>query len=165
MPDNQIQQKKRRARSCKSKMQILSATEGAIRTVLYLALEGAERKVPGQEICGTQEITPAFLVKVTGPLVQKGILRATRGVRGGFALARPPERITLLEIVEIMQGPLVFNECLLAPGTCPRDLRCPVHPVWQEIRSTSENILASWSVADLVRVARERGVPWERIHL
>jgi len=165
MPDRNADPPRKRTRSGKSRMQILSATEGAIRTALYLALEGTGRKVPGQEICRTQEITPAFLEKVTRPLVRRGVLAAARGVGGGFALARAPEQVTLLEIVEIIQGPLVFNECLLGPGTCPRDLRCPVHPVWRQIRITTENILADWSLADLARVARERGVPWECVHL
>jgi Rrf2 family protein len=156
---------KKRGRGTKSKMQILAATEDAIRTLLYLAMEGEGRKVSGQEICRTQEITSAFLIKVTRPLVKKGLLSATRGVGGGFKLARPPEKITLLEIVETIQGPLVFNECLLGPGTCERDLNCPVHPVWKQIRKSTENILAGWSLADLVASGRARGVPWERIHL
>ncbi len=146
-------------------MRILSATEGAIRTVLYLALEGQDRRISGLEICRTQEITPGFLIKVTRPLVRRGILAATRGAGGGFSLARPPERITLLEIVETIQGPLVFNDCLLGPGACPRDMNCPVHPVWKQIRTNTENILAGWSLSDLVRAARARRVPWERIHL
>ena len=93
MPDRNPAQPRKRSRSSKSKMQILSATEGAIRTVLYLALEGEGRRVSGQEICRTQEITPAFLVKVTGPLVRRGILGAARGAGGGFCLARDPERL------------------------------------------------------------------------
>ncbi len=165
MPVSDLCHPKKRGRGSKSKMQILSATEGAIRTVLYLALEGDQRTISSQEICRTQEITPAFLIKVTRPLVRKGILCSTRGVGGGFALARPPDHITLLEIVETIQGPLVFNDCLQSPGTCDRDMNCPVHPVWKQIRRNTENILAGWSLTDLVKVARDRGVPWESIHL
>jgi len=165
MPGSDPTSPQKRGRQAKGKMRILSVTEAGIRTVLYLAMEGQDRRISGLEICRTQEITPAFLIKVTRPLVQKGILAATRGARGGFSLARPPERITLLEIVETLQGPLVFNDCLLGPGTCTRDMNCPVHPVWKQIRRNTENILAGWSVRDLVTSARARSVPWERIHL
>jgi len=165
MQASQSDRQQKRGRGSKSKMQILAATEDAIRTLLYVAMEGSDRKISGQEICRTQEISPAFLIKVTRPLVRRGLLRATRGVGGGFELARPPERITLLEVVETIQGPLLFNNCLLRPGACRRDLICPVHPVWRQIRESTENILARWSLADLAASARERGVPWERIHL
>jgi len=165
MQPRQPDQPKRRARRGKGKMQILSATEGAIRTMLYLALEGEDRKISSQEICRTQEIDPVFLMKVTRPLMRRGLLSATRGTAGGFQLARPPGSITLLEIVEALQGPLVFNECLLGPGTCERDMTCPVHPVWTQIRRNTENILAEWTLTELVKSARARGVPWARVHL
>ena len=165
MPASDSHTPKQRSRPGKGKMRILSVTEGAIRTALYVALEGRDRRVSGLEICRTQQITPAFLIKVTRPLVRSRILAAARGAGGGFSLARDPERITLLEIVETVQGPLVFNDCLLGPGVCPRDMNCPVHPVWRQIRTNTENILAGWSLSDLVRVARARSVPWERIHL
>lgn len=140
-------------------MQILSITEGAIRTLLYLTLRGSEGRVAGEEICRTQDISSAFLIKITRPLIQKGIVSAVRGVGGGFRLERPPERLSLLEVVEIMQGPMVFNECLLSPGTCQRDAFCPVHPVWKEIREGTQRILAGWTFSDLARTARARGTP------
>jgi Rrf2 family protein len=135
-------------------MQILSLTEGGIRTVLYLALADEGRWVPSDEICRTQEISPAYLAKITRPLLKHGILDAVRGVGGGLRLGRPPDTISMLEVIEILQGPLLFNECLIEPGTCPRDNRCPVHPVWKQIRDGTERILAMWTFSDLARQAR-----------
>ncbi len=137
-------------------MQILSQTEGGIRTVLYLTLAGRDRWVPSEEICRTQEIAPTFLAKITRPLIKRGILSAVRGVGGGFRLGRPPDTISMLEVIETLQGPLHFNECLIAPGACKRADRCPVHPVWQQIKEGTERILAMWTFSDLARNARSK---------
>jgi Rrf2 family protein len=137
-------------------MQILSVTEGGIRTVLYLTLSGDARWVPSEEICRTQEIAPTFLAKITRPLLKRGILSAVRGVGGGFRLGRPPDTISMLEVIEALQGPLHFNECLIRPGTCERDSDCPVHPVWKQIKDGTERILAMWTFADLARHARSQ---------
>lgn len=148
--------RKRGRRPDKRSMQILSQTEGGIRTVLYLTLSGNDRWVPGAEICRTQDIAPTFLAKITRPLVKRGILSAVRGVGGGFRLGRPPDTISLLEVVETLQGPLNFNECLIGPGSCERDVRCPVHPVWKQIKDGTERILAMWTFSDLARHSRSK---------
>jgi len=141
-------------------MQILSLTEGGIRTVLYLALAEEDRWVPGEEICRTQEISPTYLAKITRLLLKRGILSAVRGVGGGLRLGRPPETISMLEVIETLQGPLHFNECLIEPGTCERDSRCPVHPVWKQIKEGTERILALWTFSDLARQARSQDTRW-----
>jgi len=140
-------------------MQILSQTEGGIRTVLYLTLAEKDRWVPGDEICRTQEIAPSFLAKITRPLLKRGILDAVRGVGGGFRLGRPPDTISLLEVVETLQGPLNFNECLIEPGSCMRDNHCPIHPVWKQIKEGTERILAMWTFSDLARQSRRQDTP------
>ena len=154
MDSTEAGKRRKRRKSRKSHMKVLSLTEGGIRTVLYLAFLGQDRWVTGEEICRTQEINPSYLAKITGPLLKRGILSAVRGVGGGFRLGRPPDTISLLEVVETLQGPLLFNECLLGPGTCKRESRCPVHPVWKQIRDGTERILALWTFSDLARRAR-----------
>jgi Rrf2 family protein len=147
----------KKSKSRKNKMQILSVTEAGIRTVLYLTLDGQDRWIPGEEICRTQEITPAFLNRIARPLLKRGILSTVRGVGGGFRLGRPPDTISMLEVIETLQGPMLFNECLIAPGTCSRDDLCPVHPVWKQIKDGTERILAMWTFSDLARRARPQG--------
>jgi len=77
-------------------------------------------------------------------------------VGGGFQLGRPPDTISMLEVIEILQGPILFNECLIGPGSCKRDNLCPVHPVWKQIKDGTERILAMWTFSDLARQARSR---------
>ena len=64
------------------------------------------------------QISPTYLAKITRPLLKRGILSAARGVGGGLRLGRPPDTISMLEVIEALQGPLLFNECLIEPGTC-----------------------------------------------
>ena len=148
--------RRKRRTSPKGKMQILSLTEGGIRTVLYLSLAEEDRWVPSEEICRTQEISPTYLAKITRPLLKRGILSAARGVGGGLRLGRPPDTISMLEVIETLQGPLNFNKCLIGPGTCKRDSHCPVHPVWKQIKEGTERILALWTFSDLARQARSQ---------
>jgi Rrf2 family protein len=138
-------------------MQILATTEAAIRALVYLAMAGPGKRVSGEEICREQKLAPALLIKSIRPLVRIGLVATFRGVGGGFRLAKPAESITLLEIIEAVQGPLVFNECLLQPGSCERDVFCPVHPVWREVRANVEKTLSLWTLSDLARSGRARG--------
>lgn len=137
-------------------LQILPATDAAIRLLLYLALAGTGKRISGREIRQAQKIPQTVLVRAVRPLVRKGFVLTARGVSGGFVLAKPPESINLLEIVEAVQGPLFLNKCLSGPGACERDLYCPVHPVWQDVREKAEKALACWSLADLARSAKAR---------
>jgi len=153
-PDNPPQRRGRKGSA--SKMQILSLTEGAIRAVVYLARARPDQKVPGEELCRTQEISAPFLIKITRSLTRHGLVSATRGAGGGFELARPAASISLLEVIEAVQGPFLYNQCLLGPNACHRESECPVHPVWKQIRENTENILSSWTLADLAWVSHER---------
>ena len=135
-------------------MLITRATEYAIRAILYLAKQQPNEIVLKKDICKTQDITPAFLTKILQPLIKAGIVGSQRGVGGGFFLTRDPAEISLLDIVEAQEGPLLLNTCLEKAGTCERDVFCPVHGAWSEIREELSTTLAKHTFAELV--AREK---------
>jgi len=128
---------------------ITRATEYAIRAVLYLAKQPAGEIVLKKDICQTQNITPAFLTKILQPLIKAGIVGSQRGVGGGFYLARAPERISLLDVVEAEEGPIYINQCLMGEGSCARDVFCPVHGAWRHIRDEMTRVLAEYNFARL----------------
>lgn len=130
-------------------MLITRATEYAIRAVLYLAKQPSGEIVLKKDICQTQNITPAFLTKILQPLIKAGIVGSQRGVGGGFFLARSPERITLLDVVEAEEGPIYINQCLMGDGTCERDTFCPVHGAWRYIRDEMMRVLTEYNFARL----------------
>ena len=63
------------------------------------------------------------------------------GAGGGFILGRTPDKITLLEVVEAVEGPIVPNRCVINEGECPRDTTCNVHPVWVDVQLQVREIL------------------------
>jgi Rrf2 family protein len=113
-------------------MQITKQADYAVRAVLYLArLEPGGRAATGQ-IARDQNIPASFLAKIVAQLGAAGLLRATRGVRGGVSLARAPECISLLQVVESIDGPISLNSCVADPSICPLSSDCQVRTVWAE---------------------------------
>lgn len=132
-------------------MIITRATEYSIRAVLHLATKHDAAVVTKQEICAQEGITPAFLTKILQPLIRGGIVRSKRGVAGGFALAQPPDKLTLLDVMRAAEEPMALNLCLIEENGCERTCTCPVHTLWAQAREALEQIFSRRTVADLAR--------------
>ncbi len=137
-------------------MIITRATEYSIRAVLHLADQYPAAVISKQEICEKEGITPAFLTKILQPLIRKGIVRSKRGVSGGFALARDPAKLTLVDVMQAVDEPMALNVCLLEGHACERECTCPVHDMWAEAKSSFEQIFSRHTVADLARMRHSR---------
>jgi Rrf2 family protein len=87
------------------------------------------------QIAHAQKITPPFLAKIIAQLSVAGIVHATRGTRGGVRLARPVATISLLEIVEAVDGPISLNEYATQPETCTLSADSPIQQVWGEAQA------------------------------
>jgi Rrf2 family protein len=90
------------------------------------------------------------LTKILQPLIKSGIVGSQRGVGGGFFLEKDPTEVTLLDVVKAEEGPLYLNQCLTHEGACERDLFCPVHGAWSEVRAEMLAILGRYTFAQLV---------------
>lgn len=132
-------------------MVITRATEYAIRTIIYLAQQPKDEIVLKKDICRTQDVTPAFLTKILQPLIKTGIVSSQRGVGGGFLLARDPEEINLLDILQAEEGELKLNHCLVDEDVCHRDNHCAAHEVWHEAQQEMIKVLKKYNVAELVQ--------------
>lgn len=132
-------------------MIVTRATEYSIRAMLHLAERYPASVVSKQEICEAEEITPAFLTKILQPLIRSGLVRSKRGVAGGFALARDPETLTLLDVMRAVDEPLTLNVCLIEGQACEREWACSVHGLWEEARACMEGVFSRRSLAELVR--------------
>ncbi|BCV22642.1 RrF2 family transcriptional regulator [Moorella sp. Hama-1] len=132
-------------------MRLNQATDYAFRAVLYLARLEPGTLAEAQAIATHEEIPMRFLLKIMRSLVQAGIVKSYRGASGGFALARPAREITLLDVVEGVEGPVTINRCLLDPGYCNRHGApgCPVHLALGSIQDTLRRELAHYNFADL----------------
>lgn len=111
-------------------MQITRQADYAVRAVLHLARVGNSERSATSMVAKEQNIPPSFLAKIISQLSIAGLLHTSRGARGGVTLAREPKDITLLEVVEAIDGPIQLNECVGNTGACTFDENCPIKPVW-----------------------------------
>ena len=82
------------------------------------------------------KIPPSFLAKIISQLSIAGLLRTSRGARGGVSLAREPKDISVLDVVEAIDGPILLNECVGTNKPCEFEGDCLVHPIWLEVQES-----------------------------
>lgn len=140
-------------------MQITRQADYAVRAVLYLAEQDQHTRVATSEIARAQRIPVTFLAKIVAQLAAAGILRSTRGAHGGVALGRPADEISLLEIVEAIDGPLLLNECVADPSACHIGATCVVHQVWCQAQAELVERLAHTNFAQMARRPLPADVP------
>jgi Rrf2 family protein len=131
-------------------MQITRQADYAVRAVLYLAKLGPERRAATSTIAQEQQIPPSFLAKIVSQLSVAGLLQTSRGARGGVSLAKSPEQISLLEVVEAIDGPIYLNECVAANGACTFGDDCPMRPVWCDAQAELVGRLKSTTFDEFV---------------
>ncbi len=135
-------------------MQITRQADYAVRAVLYLArLENTERAATST-VAQKQRIPPSFLAKIISQLSIAGLLHTSRGARGGVTLAREPKDITLLEVIEAIDGPIALNECVGEDGLCPFDDDCALRPVWSEAQNELVKRLKGTSFQQLLEQSK-----------
>jgi Rrf2 family protein len=124
-------------------MQITRQADYAVRAMVYLAQLGPEKRASTSQIAQDKQIPPSFLAKIVSQLSVAGLLQTSRGARGGVSLARSAEDISLLDVVEAIDGPILLNDCVADNGSCSFGDSCPMKPVWcdaqQELVSRLDN--------------------------
>ncbi len=131
-------------------MQITRQADYAVRAVLHLARNGNSERAATSMIAKEQNIPPSFLAKIISQLSIAGLLHTSRGARGGVTLAREPKDITLLEVVEAIDGPIQLNECVSNDGICTFEENCPIRPVWCDAQDELVKRLKGTSFADML---------------
>lgn len=116
-------------------MQITRQADYALRAMLYLARLEPNKRAATSQIAEDQEIPPSFLAKIISQLSIAGLIHTSRGARGGVSLAHAPKDISLLQVVEAIDGPITLNECVQDPSVCTFGDNCPLHEVWCEAKS------------------------------
>ena len=127
----------------------------ATRAMLELALHYGEGPVQVKEISRSQEISERYLEQILIPLKAAGLITVVRGAHGGFALARHPSGINIMEIVYIAEGSTTPVECLDDPRLCSRSKSCVTREVWAEMKNAADGVLKSITLQDLLDKQRK----------
>lgn len=130
-------------------MQITRQADYAVRAVYYLSQLGLDSRAATSQIAKEQHIPPSFLAKIISQLSVAGLLHTSRGARGGVSLARDPEEISLLDVVEAIDGPILLNECVADGGACTFTDDCPIRPIWCDAQKDLVGRLKNTNFAEI----------------
>jgi len=130
-------------------MKLSTRTRYGMRALMDLAIHGSEKTVQLKDIAKRQDISLSYLEHLVMPLVSAGMVKSTRGARGGIKLGRPARQIRLVEILEVLEGPLAPVECLKDSKYCPRSGACATQDVWNEMKEAMGNVLSTQTLQDL----------------
>jgi Rrf2 family transcriptional regulator, iron-sulfur cluster assembly transcription factor len=129
-----------------------------VQAAIYVAALPKNEYVSIQEIAGTLNISFHFLTKVLQNLTHVGIMVSYRGPNGGIALARPSSSITLADIIEAIDGPDLFHECLFGLPGCGKEDPCPAHENWTAMRTRLYNLCRTLTLEELAKRAKQLNV-------
>ncbi|HJX11898.1 MAG TPA: Rrf2 family transcriptional regulator [Dehalococcoidales bacterium] len=140
-------------------MKLSTRTRYGTRALLELALHRGQEPVFLKDIARQQEISLSYLEHIISPLIAGGIIRSTKGPRGGISLARNPEDIKLSEITRLLEGSVAPVECVNDPSVCTRSSSCATRDVWTRLKEVMDGVLESTTLQDLVEKQRKKEQP------
>lgn len=134
-------------------MKVSKKGEYALRAMIDLSLNYRKGSVRIQEISEREKIPKKFLQQILLELKKNGLLQSKRGIAGGYSLIKPPEEITLAEVVRIIDGPLAPLSCVStwAHISCPEERNCGLFQVMLDVRNAIATILEKVTFADVCR--------------
>jgi len=137
-------------------LRLTQKSKYAVRALMELALDDCGSPLGVYEVARRQRIPERFLEQIFGDLRRAGILDSRRGAHGGFCFATPPDEITVLDIVGILDGEIRPARCS-AGGTCyiADAPLCTTSKIWDEARVALENVFGRYTIAQIAAVERE----------
>ncbi|MBS1873008.1 MAG: Rrf2 family transcriptional regulator [Acidobacteria bacterium] len=130
-------------------MQLTRAADYAVRIMVHLAGLPPGSRPNRNVLAEASEVPEHFLSKILQSLARARLIDSQRGMNGGFSLARAPEQINLLDVVEAIEGPTHLNACLLPGDSCGRKQWCPAHCIWAEAQDAMTSVLKRSTIARL----------------
>ena len=132
-------------------MKISTKGRYGLRTLMDIAVHQANGPVNLHDIAERQGISSKYLWQIVNLLKTAGLVRGMRGPKGGYVLLRTPEAISLLDVIQILEGPISLVECVDDPTYCSRTRNCVAHSVWSEVSQAVREALARVSLAEILR--------------
>ncbi len=135
------------AEETQTMIRITKQTDYAILLLTYVAAQDPGLVHTSRSLAEWSRLSIPMVSKILKPLSRAGIMVSTRGVKGGYTLARPADRITVGEIIRAIEGPIGMTPCISDPGSCEQETFCPVKVNWERIshavRDAVDDVLLS----------------------
>lgn len=131
-------------------MKLSTKARYGIRALLDLTRYSKNDPVPLKDIAQRQQLSLTYLEHLVKPLILAGIIKSTRGAKGGITLANPPSQIRLSEIFWLLEGTTSLVDCVDYPENCQRSDDCVTRDIWVEIKKAIDDVLDSITLEDLV---------------
>lgn len=133
-------------------MNISTKGRYGLRALLDLAMHYEDKPVTLSAIAKRQQISEGYLEQLMAPMKRAGLVKSSRGAQGGYALARLPEDIVVGDIFRALEGPLALTTCVSEneDESCTRQCGCGSRFIWEEIQNAISNVLAAYTLADLM---------------
>jgi len=124
--------------------------------MVELASHYGEGPIELKEIAKRENISLKYLEQVINPLRADGLVKAIRGAKGGYSLAKPPSEICLYDVIETLEGPLNLLDCLHDTKACQKVSSCVTREIWKEVSDAMSKIFYSVTLEDMVNRKREK---------
>ena len=131
-------------------MKISTKGRYGLRILMDLALNQSEKPRLIRDIAKSQQISEKYISRLVIALRKAGMIRSVRGVNGGFHIAKKPEDITLLDVIEVMEGPLSIVDCVSAPKRCKISENCAPREVWCKLNEDIRDLMRGTTLADVL---------------
>ena len=132
-------------------MKISTKGRYGLRTLMDIAIHQADGPVNLRDIAERQGISSKYLWQIVNLLKTAGLVRGLRGPKGGYVLLRPPAAITLLDVIQILEGPISLVECVDDSSYCDRMRNCVTQSIWSEVSQAVRDALARVTLAEILR--------------
>lgn len=132
-------------------MKLTTRGRYGVRLMLELALQYGKGPIYMKDIAKEQGISEKYLWKLLKPLNEKGLVHSTRGVKGGFTLAKAPQEISLKDIVHCLEGSLCLVDCVDTPSLCDRSPACIFRDFWREVSMGMNRTLEKTTLATMLK--------------
>jgi Rrf2 family protein len=140
-------------------MKLSTKSRYASRLMIRLALTESCDPLQLNEIARQENISEKYLSQIVIPLRKAGLIESVRGAKGGYALSKPAEEISLLDVVKAMEGGVEIVQCLKVGVTCDRSSQCTTYKVWDDVSRAMEKTLLQYSLKVLVDMVNSHPDP------
>lgn len=137
-------------------MKLSTRARYGTKALLELSLHWGKGPVLLKDIAQRQEIPLPYLEHLIRPLVKEGIIKSTRGTRGGVSLLKSPKEVILSEVIQLLEGSISPVACVDNPELYPRSDTCVTHDIWAEVKKAMDRVLDSTTFEDLVQRQKQK---------